>query len=100
MNIMLGRWAPWYSRGHRQSYGPTNTYYVAQEWLAGLSVEDWGCGYARFKEFHKGPYKGVDGTAGWADHIADLTTYRSDVEGILLRHVLDHNIHAFHPRQF
>lgn len=91
MTSMLNRWAPWYSTGQRRPYGPTYTYLLAEEWLAGLHVEDWGCGYARFKDFHKGGYVGVDGTAGWADHVADLTTHRNPTEGLLLRHVLEHN---------
>lgn len=88
---MLGRWAPWYAGGQRRAYGPIDSYLEAEAWLSGLSVEDWGCGYARFKDFHKGGYRGVDGTPGWADHVADLTTYRSSTDGLLLRHVLEHN---------
>ena len=92
---MLGRWTPWYGGGQRRAvcYGPSDSYRVAEEWLAGLDVEDWGCGYAQFREFHHGLYRGVDGTAGWAEHVADLTTYRCSppAEGLLIRHVLEHN---------
>lgn len=92
---MLGRWAPWYSSKQRLAhhYGPPTTYVVAEEWLAGLSVEDWGCGYAQFKGFHQGGYWGVDGTPGWCDEVADLTIpLRGKApEGLLLRHVLEHN---------
>ena len=90
---MLGRWDPWYAGGtSKPNYGPTDTYRIAAEWLRGLSVEDWGCGYARFREFHDGPYVGVDGTRGWAAVIADLRHYRSQTDGLLLRHVLEHNV--------
>lgn len=96
---MLGRWDPWYRGGTGKRlaacYGPSDTYVAAEAWLKGLAVEDWGCGYAQFREFHEGPYRGVDGSAGWADVVADLTVYRSSPtarpEGILLRHVLEHN---------
>jgi hypothetical protein len=90
---MLNRWAPWYSTGQRckESYGPATSYTIASDWLAGLAVEDWGCGYAQFREYHKGPYTGIDGTEGWADHICDLRTHTSSTEGLLMRHVLEHN---------
>jgi hypothetical protein len=90
---MLDRWEPWYASGHRACYGPSDTYQIAAEWLKGLSIEDWGCGYAQFRDFHHGHYRGVDGTQGWADVVADLTKYRPDPrpEGILIRHVLEHN---------
>lgn len=91
---MIDRWAPWYKAGHQACYGPSDTYRMAAEWLLGLAIEDWGCGYAQFQGFHSGRYRGIDGTAGWADTVADL---RDDdlggprPEGILIRHVLEHN---------
>jgi hypothetical protein len=88
---MLGKWAPWYSQGLRWNYGPAATYEVAASWLKDLAVEDWGCGHAQFKKFHVGPYVGVDGTAGWADKIVDLVDYTTTTEGLLLRHVIEHN---------
>lgn len=86
-----GRWAPWYATGRPVSYGETVTYQMAADWLAGLAVEDWGCGCAAFRGFHDGPYLGVDGTPGWADEVVDLVTRRSETPGLLLRHVLEHN---------
>jgi hypothetical protein len=92
---MVGRWEPWYRASARftHSYGPHLTYEIAEAWLKGLAIEDWGCGYARFREMHEGGYLGLDGSGGWADRIVDLrespTTQRP--EGILLRHVLEHN---------
>ena len=87
----LGRWAPWYERGTPVSYGDTVTYRLAAEWLSGLAVEDWGCGCARFRDLHDGPYLGVDGTPGWCDVVDDLATRRSSTPGLLLRHVLEHD---------
>lgn len=77
---MLGRRAPWYAGGQRRAYGPIDSYLEAEAWLSGLSVEDWGCGYARFKDFHKGGYRGVDGTPGWADHVAACSSVRGGRE--------------------
>jgi hypothetical protein len=74
-------------------YGEDTTYKKAAQFLGpGNLVEDWGCGAAyacRF--FTPEAYIGVDGASGFANKIADLRTYRSDVDGILLRHVLEHN---------
>ena len=94
-STMIGRWDPWYRGAGRfaHCYGPDRTYHVAEEWLAGLAIEDWGCGYARFHEIHQGPYVGVDGSGPWADRIADLRQAPTSARpgGILLRHVLEHN---------
>lgn len=89
---MLGRWDPWYRTGHQACYGPADTYRIAEEWLGGLHVEDWGCGYAQFREFHRGPYVGIDGTKGWADIVADLRQIAPHATpGLMMRHVLEHN---------
>lgn len=91
---MLGRWDPWY-RAPRFAhfYGPADTYAIAETWLRGLSVEDWGCGYARFGQVHEGEYVGVDGSGPWAHVHADLRAAPTGArpEGLLLRHVLEHN---------
>lgn len=87
----VGKWAPWYDRGQPVSYGDTETYAMAADWLRGLAVEDWGCGCVRFRDLHDGPYLGVDGTAGWCDVVDDLVTRTSVTPGLLLRHVLEHN---------
>jgi hypothetical protein len=56
-------------------------------------VEDWGCGFGDFREFClSAKYVGLDGSESPAtDAVVDLRKYTSDVEGILLRHVLEHN---------
>lgn len=75
-------------------FGPEKTYEVAGRWLEGLDVEDWGCGLGWFRRHATGRYTGVDGThSPWCDVHADLTTYRSTTPGLLLRHVLEHNLH-------
>lgn len=93
MATNLNRWDAWYKTAEKPiPYGDTVTYFIAEEWLRGLSVEDWGCGYAWFKKVHDGRYLGIDGTnSKWCDNIVDLTEYTSKSQGILLRHVLEHN---------
>jgi hypothetical protein len=57
-------------------------------------VEDWGCGYGGVKNYLPVgvSYRGVDGShSRFADIIADLESYRSSVDAIFLRHVLEHN---------
>ena len=54
-------------------------------------LEDWGCGEADFKRFYRGKYIGLDGSrTPFADRTVDLSNYHSNVDGILLRHVLEH----------
>jgi hypothetical protein len=74
--------------------GETATYQMAAAFLADVdTVEDWGCGAGGFKRFCLAPtYRGIDGSrTPHADEIVDLCAYRSTAEGILLRHVLEHN---------
>ncbi len=56
-------------------------------------VEDWGCGNCVFKEYLKNiKYTGRDGSeTGYQDKIADLVTYKSNVECVFIRHILEHN---------
>jgi hypothetical protein len=91
-----GNWEALYRHAETPfPYGDTLTYRRAAQYLAGLeTVEDWGCGCAWFKRYLEPGtrYKGVDGSPSpYADEGADLTTYRSQTEGLLLRHVLEHN---------
>jgi|SRR5208282_1586206 len=77
-------------------YG-TETYEKPLAWLLETcdSIEDWGCGYAYAKRYVPGgKYFGVDGSpeaAPYADKITDLTTYTTSVDGIFIRHILEHN---------
>ena len=73
-------------------YGNTITYQLAENFLKGLDIEDWGCGTGAFKRLHIGGYLGIDGSkTPFVDKIADLRSYKSSVDGIIMRHVLEHN---------
>lgn len=92
----LHKWDHWYSGlcvSEPQAYGDTTTYHLAADWLGDMQVEDWGCGKGFFRTLIPSHfYTGVDGSSTpFADKIVDLCSYRSHVEGILLRHVLEHN---------
>lgn len=77
-----------------QPYGLSDSYRIGAEWLADCArVEDWGCGLGWLRTLI-GPerYWGVDGShSEFADAIEDLTEYRSETEGLFMRHVLEHN---------
>ena len=91
---MLGKWDKWYKGVKTMKFGgDTTTYKLAADFLADMAeVEDWGCGTGGFKRFYKGKYTGIDGSATpFVDKIDDLRTYRSNVDGIMMRHVLEHN---------
>jgi hypothetical protein len=94
----LGKWDSWYAELDRNNnsgfvYGDLTTYLMAASFFAEIeTVEDWGCGTAVFRRFYSGKYIGIDGSkTPFASQIVDLCTYRSNVPGILLRHVLEHN---------
>jgi hypothetical protein len=93
---MLGKWDGWYKNVNRIGsfrYGNTVTYQLAADFLADMTeVEDWGCGTGGFRRLYSGKYTGIDGSANpFVDKVADLRTYRSSVDGIVMRHVLEHN---------
>lgn len=74
--------------------GCDTTYKRAAAYLDGLGrVEDWGCGAAYFRRFvSAGCYRGVDrDPTAAADQVADLADYTSTTDGLLLRHVLEHD---------
>jgi len=99
LGLWDGVWSAPFNPGTRCDLPPyttrdETTYRAAAEWLDAVCdrVEDWGCGDAYAKRFFtRATYRGVDGSRGPADVIADLQGYRSDTDGILLRHVLEHN---------
>lgn len=75
-----------------QPYDDETCYREGMALLADCAViEDWGCGFAWAKRFREGTYVGVDWAPGFADVVADLRTYTSEVDGIYMRGVLEHN---------
>ena len=95
---MIGKWDKWYEGVSKNDmgafrYGDTETYQMGAKFLADIKeVEDWGCGLGGFKKFYKGKYIGVDGSwTPFTDKIVDLRKYKSNVDGIMMRHVLEHN---------
>jgi hypothetical protein len=90
---VIGKWADWYKdlKGI-ETYGNRETYRRAAKFFDGMQIEDWGCGKGGFRKYHTGPYIGLDGTANqFVDKVVDLTRHRSNSDGVLLRHVLEHN---------
>lgn len=89
----VGRWAQWYhGLQEPEPYGDTRSYYVAGAFLKDCEVvADWGCGKGFFKTVRP-DCVGVDGTlTAFSDVVADLTRYVHFTDGVLLRHVLEHN---------
>jgi hypothetical protein len=92
MTNVLANWN--YGAATPFPYGSETTYKKAIDFLDGpWVIEDWGCGTAWAKRFVKrGRYVGIDGSFSLhCDVIADLRTYRSGADGILMRHILEHN---------
>jgi hypothetical protein len=92
----LGKWESWYSNlSAPESYGDSKSYRIGAEELSNCSeVEDWGCGKGWFAQFLPDHvrYTGLDGShSKFADKIVDLEKYTSTVEGVFMRHVLEHN---------
>ncbi len=75
-------------------YDDETSYRLGMAFLDGEGdIEDWGCGTAFAKRFvTKSTYIGVDGSESEQATVkADLQTYKSDVDCIFMRHVLEHN---------
>ena len=99
---MADKWNEWYKNLTLDDcgsfrYGNTLTYELGYRFLKHCNkIEDWGCGAGGFKttftneDLNK--YIGVDGSkTPFADIKTELTTYISNVDGIFMRHVLEHN---------
>lgn len=95
----LGKWERWYAMvTDPEPYGNSPTYAMGAEWLDGLEIEDWGCGKGWMRNFvDEALYTGIDGSASpFADAVVDLVHYDSNVEGIFMRHVLEHDWRWFY----
>ncbi len=99
---MTDKWNDWYKNLSKKDmgsfvYGDTISYKLGYDFLKSCNtIEDWGCGAGGFKRFFINKdlykYKGIDGSkTPFSDVKADLTTYISNVDGIFMRHVLEHN---------
>lgn len=92
---MLGKWDTWFVGIEApEFFGDTTTYALGAEWLADCDVvEDWGCGKGGLRTLIPATrYRGIDGSqTPFADITTDLTTYHSNVCGVFIRHVLEHN---------
>lgn len=94
----IGLWDRFYkSKKARKVYDDPATAKLAGGFLNQdniSTIQDWGCGYGGFKDYigEQQQYVGVDGSkTRYADVIADLETYTSDVDAIHVRHILEHN---------
>jgi hypothetical protein len=99
---MADKWNEWYKDLDINDpgsfrYGDTITYELGYNFLQNCDkIEDWGCGAGGFKRFFLNEnlkkYIGVDGSkTPFSDVKTDLTNYCSNVDGIFMRHVLEHN---------
>lgn len=94
----LGLWDNWYlglRGGDPMPYGDAASYELAAEWLKPCqTVGDWGCGKGGFKPYVPPPrtYVGFDGSqTPFASEVVDLAEFTYETEGVLLRHVIEHD---------
>jgi hypothetical protein len=76
-------------------FGCDTTYKRGAAYLSGVGlVADWGCGTAYFKRFvPAGCYRGIDSSpTASCDEVADLASYTGEVDGLFLRHLLEHDL--------
>ena len=90
-----GRWDPWYADLDPDApapYDDTATYAIGAEWLEPCaSVQDWGCGRGWFSTLRP-DVVGIDGShTPHAAIVADLAEFRSSVDGIWMRGVIEHD---------
>ena len=92
----FNKWNNWYSKlKNIEAYGDTASYRLGANFLSDCNqIEDWGCGKGWFRTVvpKNVEYIGLDGTHNkFVDKHVDLEKYTSKVEGIFMRHVLEHN---------
>jgi hypothetical protein len=73
-------------------FGDTESYISGARFLMDCEiVEDWGVGAGGFKRYRPDAI-GIDGSiTPFADKIEDLVNYKSECDGIFMRHVLEHD---------
>jgi|SRR3990172_3061712 len=91
----LGVWTPfWRGRARNKSLF-NDDFFKFFDIPEIITIEDWGCGVCDFKNSISSErciYIGLDGCdTGYQDKIVDLVNYKSQVDGIFMRHVLEHN---------
>lgn len=93
--MSVGQWEQYFvGLTAPEPYGDDITYRMAAEWTQGCAtIEDWGAGTGWLRQFcDHASYVGVDGShSPFADVVDDLATRETQAEGIVLRHVLEHN---------
>jgi hypothetical protein len=92
----LGKWDGWYADLEEPGlYGGHDSYLAAAEWLEDCeTVGDWGCGMGWFSTLVEPPrqYFGFDGSqTPFACQVVDLADFRFETEGVLVRHVIEHD---------
>ena len=91
----MGKWDEYFlNRNYPFSLGSELTYKIGMSFLEDCDiVEDWGCANGYAKQFCKSPtYIGLDGSKNiCSNNLVDLRYYSSNVNGIFIRHVLEHN---------
>ncbi len=93
----VGKWTGFYTGQVQRPYDDVATYHRGAQFLKDCRmVEDWGCGFGWFgrvfAEYSSAPVRNLDGSASdFVHQVVDLSEYRSSVEGIFQRGVLEHN---------
>jgi hypothetical protein len=89
----LCRWHDFYEKSAGPvRFGRDRSYRIAAEFLNDCAtVEDWGAGTCWLRQYVRGQYLGIDGSGPHAQLWMDLVDYKSECQGICLRHVLEHN---------
>lgn len=95
MGNNAGKWDFFYEDvTERDHYIDTKSYKMGADWLTECSeVEDWGCGKGWFAKVAEDlNVISIDGSnSPFADKIVDLEDYTSNVEGVFMRSVAEHN---------
>jgi hypothetical protein len=92
----LNKWNNWYSGlSNLEPYGRTESYKIGADFLKDCKeIEDWGCGKGWFRTAvsNNSRYIGLDGSHNkFVDKHVDLEKYTSNIDGIFMRHILEHN---------